>query len=139
MQTLRWALARLDPFVIQWPAKWMLDGEIRPVIEYLNRFLHDLSVVLDNGDVLEGYVRNSFVSVARNIDSWSHTFINNADGYPLTVTYSNEGQEIIKTYNYNVDNYVTSVELSGDTPSGIVLRADFTLDADNYVTAVEFS
>lgn len=35
-------MARVDPFVIQWPRKWLEDPEIRPVIEYLNRFLHDL-------------------------------------------------------------------------------------------------
>jgi len=45
-------LAKVDPFVIQWPAKWMADDEIRPVVEYLNRFLHDLFIRSGGGDDL---------------------------------------------------------------------------------------
>jgi len=45
-------LAKVDPFVIQWPQKWMQDREIRPVIEYLNRFLHDLFIRTGGGDDL---------------------------------------------------------------------------------------
>jgi len=47
-------LAKVDPFVIQWPNKWMSDPEIRPVIEYLNRFLHDLFIRTGGGfDLIE--------------------------------------------------------------------------------------
>lgn len=35
-------MATVDPFVIQWPKRWLDDREIEPVIRYLNRFLHDL-------------------------------------------------------------------------------------------------
>lgn len=45
-------MAKVDPFVIQWPAKWMADNEIRPVIEYLNRFLHDLFIRTGGGEDL---------------------------------------------------------------------------------------
>lgn len=45
-------MAKVDPFVIQWPEKWMQDNEIRPVIEYLNRFLHDLFIRTGGGDDL---------------------------------------------------------------------------------------
>ena len=45
-------MAKVDPFVIQWPQKWMQDNEIRPVIEYLNRFLHDLFIRTGGGDDL---------------------------------------------------------------------------------------
>lgn len=34
-------MANVDPFVIQWPGKWLQDPEIAPAILYLNRFLHD--------------------------------------------------------------------------------------------------
>ncbi len=43
-------MASVDPFVIQWPRQWMEDDEIRPVIEYLNRFLHDLFIRTGGGD-----------------------------------------------------------------------------------------
>ncbi len=42
-------MAKVDPFVIQWPRKWLEDNEIRPVIEYLNRFLHDLFIRTGGG------------------------------------------------------------------------------------------
>lgn len=50
MQIWSLILAKVDPFVIQWPQKWMADSEIRPVIEYLNRFLHDLFLRTGGGD-----------------------------------------------------------------------------------------
>jgi len=37
-------MARVDPFVIQWPRKWTSDPEIGPVVQYLNRFLHDMFI-----------------------------------------------------------------------------------------------
>ena len=42
-------MANVDPFVIQWPQKWVNDPEIGPVIHYLNRYLHDLFVVTTDG------------------------------------------------------------------------------------------
>jgi len=45
-------LARVDPFVIQWPRAWMQDNEIRPTIEYLNRFLHDMFIRTGGGEDL---------------------------------------------------------------------------------------
>jgi hypothetical protein len=35
-------MANVDPFVIRWPKKWESDPELRDVLRYLNRFLHDL-------------------------------------------------------------------------------------------------
>lgn len=32
----------VDPFVIQWPEKWIKDPELGPTIQYLNKFLYDL-------------------------------------------------------------------------------------------------
>ena len=46
-------MANLDPFVIQWPRKWIEDPEIGPVIHYLNMFLHGLYDVTDGGDAIE--------------------------------------------------------------------------------------
>lgn len=45
-------MAKVDPFVIQWPTKWMQDDEIRPVIEYLNRYLHDMFIRSGGGEDL---------------------------------------------------------------------------------------
>jgi len=42
-------LAKVDPFVIQWPNQWLEDPEIEPVIRYLNRFLHDLWIRTGGG------------------------------------------------------------------------------------------
>jgi hypothetical protein len=42
-------MADVDPFVVQWPSKWVQDPEIGPVITYLNRYLHDLFIVTTAG------------------------------------------------------------------------------------------
>lgn len=42
-------MAKIDPFVIQWPRAWIEDPEIGPVVHYLNRFLHDLFLAVTNG------------------------------------------------------------------------------------------
>lgn len=42
-------MANVDPFVIQWPQKWTTDPDLRPVLTYLNRFLHDLWVRTGGG------------------------------------------------------------------------------------------
>lgn len=46
-------MSRLDPFSIQWPDKWLSDPQISPVINYLDRYLHALGVVLDNGNAID--------------------------------------------------------------------------------------
>ena len=46
-------MANLDPFIVQWPRKWIEDPEIGPVVHYLNRFLHDLFVLSDGGDLVD--------------------------------------------------------------------------------------
>ncbi len=52
-------MTKLDPFVIQWPAEWTNDPEIGPVVYYLNRFLHDLFVLLDGGRAIEEDLNSS--------------------------------------------------------------------------------
>lgn len=37
-------MSLVDPFIIRWPERWLNDLEIRPVVNYLNQFLHDLWV-----------------------------------------------------------------------------------------------
>ena len=49
-------MAKVDPFVIQWPRKWMQDDETRPAIVYLNRFLHDLFLRSGGG---EDFIENT--------------------------------------------------------------------------------
>lgn len=45
-------MAKLDPFVIQFPRKWLTDPEIGPFAVYLNRWLHDLFIRTGGGDDL---------------------------------------------------------------------------------------
>jgi len=42
-------MANVDPFVIRWPKKWESDPELRDVLRYLNRFLHDLWIRTGGG------------------------------------------------------------------------------------------
>ena len=40
----------VDPFVVQWPEKWITDPQVAPVVQYLNRFLHDLWIRTGGGE-----------------------------------------------------------------------------------------
>ena len=42
-------MANVDPFVIQWPRKWLDDPEVEPVVYYLNKFLHDMFIRTGGG------------------------------------------------------------------------------------------
>lgn len=67
-------MANLDPFVIEWPQKWIEDPEIAPVINYLNLFLHNLFFVIDGGNAVEDVevnnasIRSRLVSLMQSID-----------------------------------------------------------------------
>jgi len=58
-------LANVDPFVVTWPRKWLSDPELRPQLEYLNRFLHDIFLRTGGGvDKIE----NNTVNIGTNTD-----------------------------------------------------------------------
>ena len=69
-------MANLDPFVIQWPKKWTDDPEIGPVVNYLNRFLHDIFIRTGGSEDLietvQAFNRNSlagFTEISDKIGS----------------------------------------------------------------------
>ncbi|WP_299077188.1 hypothetical protein [uncultured Paraglaciecola sp.] len=70
-------MANLDPFVIQWPERWVSDPEIGPVVYYLNRFLHDIFVALDGGtavedaEVINSSTKSRLASLMQSIDDIS--------------------------------------------------------------------
>lgn len=42
-------MARVDPFVIQWPRKWIEDPDLNSTIQYLNKFLYELWIRTGGG------------------------------------------------------------------------------------------
>jgi len=77
----------------------------------------------------------TFESVSKNIESWA-SIIGYVDGALTTVNYAYAGSVITKTINYT-DGVVSSVVLSGDTPSGIPLTKELTY-TDGVVTAINY-
>jgi len=49
-------MPNLDILQIPWPDKWTTDPQIAPVISFLDRYLYNISVVLDNGEAIENVV-----------------------------------------------------------------------------------
>lgn len=80
-------MAKVDPFVIQWPQKWMADNEIRPVIEYLNRHLHDLFIRTGGGEDLVDDNEQAITSTNSNV-SRNASLINGLvrDDFELIIT-----------------------------------------------------
>lgn len=78
----------------------------------------------------------TFETVSKNIKAWNATL-----GYTgnqlTTITYTNADQTIIKTFNYT-DSKLTSLVLSGDTPSGIELTKTLLYTGD-LLTGVNYS
>ena len=52
-------MSDVDPFVIRWPDAWLTDPEVGPVVQYLNRFLHDIWVRTGGGTDALATITNS--------------------------------------------------------------------------------
>lgn len=83
-----------------------------------------------------GGIENSFETVSKNLSA-----------YPFSLTYSGDdlteieydlgGSSIVKTFNYTL-GALTSIVLSGSTPSGISLTKTFNYTGDD-LTSVAYS
>lgn len=91
MQIWSWKLAEVDPFVIQWPRKWVADQEIAPVIQYLNKFLHDLWARTGGGT---DFIDNSITEI---------TNISIRESYPWDLTPTpRQFRAVTKSLNYTL-------------------------------------
>lgn len=63
--------------------------------------------------------QEQFETVSKNLKSWNATF-SYLLGVLQTITYTDGAETIVKTFNYTGPQ-LTSIVLSGDTPSGIDL------------------
>lgn len=73
--------------------------------------------------------QNYFEEVSKNIRSWNYA-LNYTSGALSSIVYTNATDTITKTFNYTGDN-LTSIVLSGDTPSGIDLTKTLTYTSGN--------
>jgi len=75
------------------------------------------------------YIQEEFETTSKNLRSYPYALAYGVDGVS-TITYNlGGGQEIVKTFNY-VAGVLTSIVLSGDTPSGIELTKTFSYTGD---------
>lgn len=78
----------------------------------------------------------SFETVNKNLKSYNST-LGYQSGVLKTITYTFGANSIVKTFNYT-DGKLTSVVLSGDTPSGITLTKTLTYTGSD-LTGVAYS
>ena len=77
---------------------------------------------------LSGYISNSFETVSKNLRSYPHTSTD--DWIDVTsIIYTTPTGTITKTFN-RTGWVITSIVLSGDTPSGISLTKTLTYWTD---------
>lgn len=93
--------------------------------QYLNEVRADLR-----------YLQQTFETVSKNLKSFDNTRTYTAGGLPDTITYSNG---VVKTFSWDPSGRLTSVVLSGTTPSGIELTKTFTYDAAGNITSIVYS
>lgn len=89
-----------------------------------------------NSPDLSGYVPYTYETTAKNLKSYPYTF--NRTGDVLnSIVYTTPTGIITKTFNYSGDN-VSSIVLSGDTPSGIDLTKTFNYTG-SVLTSITYS
>ena len=81
----------------------------------------------------------TFETVSKNLKSWGATPTYLANGDIDFITLSDGSSNITKTLGYDAGGNLTSVTLSGDTPSGIDLTKTLTLDANGDLVSVSYS
>lgn len=85
-----------------------------------------------------GGLGDSFETVSANLSAYNYTITYNGSGDVDTITYDlGGGLEVVKTLNYTAGD-VTSIVLSGDTPSGISLTKTLTYTSGD-VTSIAYS
>lgn len=87
-----------------------------------------------SGRVVDG---STFESVSKNVSGYPSSITYNSDGSVNTVTYTLPSGSIVKTFSYSSGN-VSTIVLSGSTPSGISLTKTLTYTGDN-ITGVSYS
>lgn len=112
------------------------DGEelVSPPVPNNANIINSSVVVAGNSGGTTSGVAESFETVSKNLDATDALYAYNLAGDLETVTYASG---VIKTLNYT-SGVLTSVVLSGTTPSGIDLTKSFTYTSGN-LTQVTYS
>lgn len=96
-------MSSVDPFVIQWPRKWLEDPEIGPQIVYLNRYLHDLFLVTTGG------TGSSLIEDAELAEKypWPTTNITQTESfdYPTKVIQEKQFRAVTVATSYTANDY----------------------------------
>jgi hypothetical protein len=111
-------MANVDPFVIRWPKKWESDPELRDVLRYLNRFLHDLWIRTGGGpDLIE-----EGLEAIEDLQDQINAIIVRLDAIEIRLI-DLEGLTVVTAVDYTIDGTVTGHQT-------IVCTADLTVSLD---------
>lgn len=99
------------------------------------------SSILGSGNLVVsggGGLAEAFETVSKNLKSYDYSIAYTGDLVD-EITYNlGGGLSIVKSFGYNIDDTVSTIVLSGDTPSGIELTKTFTYTLGK-VTSVGYS
>ena len=118
-------MANVDPFVIRWPKKWESDPELRDVLRYLNRFLHDLWIRTGGGpDLIE-----EALEAIEDLQDQINAIIVRLDANEAAIAdlqarvIDLEGLTVVTAVDYTIDGTTTGHQT-------IVCTADLTVSLD---------
>ena len=118
-------MANVDPFVIRWPKKWESDPELRDVLRYLNRFLHDLWIRTGGGpDLIE-----EGLEAIEDLQDQINAIIVRLDANEAAIAdlqarvIDLEGLTVVTAVDYTIDGTTTGHQT-------IVCTADLTVSLD---------
>lgn len=87
---------------------------------------------------INGFLEYSFEAISKNLKAYDYSIAYTGDLVD-EITYDlGGGLSIVKSFSYNIDDTVSTIVLSGDTPSGIELTKTFTYTSGK-VTSVGYS
>jgi len=99
--------------------------------------LCELNLYHTGGTATSAYITEEFETISKNLRSYPYEITYDGDDIDYITYTLGGGQEIVKTFNYTVDQ-LTSIVLSGATPYGIELTKTLTYTGDD-LTGVSYS
>jgi len=85
----------------------------------------------------QGSLSQQFETISQNLNTWDAAYTYNGDTLEY-VTYTNQGKSVVKDLVYNGSGLLTSIVLSGDTPSNIDLTKNFSYDMNEKLIGVSY-
>lgn len=96
---------------------------------------HIVEVIANSSVIEEGFIKVSYETVSKNLKDYDYDISYTGGGDIDEINYNTPSGTITKTFNYTGSD-LTSIVLSGATPTGIKLTKSFTYSGGDLVAVI---